>query len=238
MRGLLVIVNYDQQQEIEAFLESLSSMPPALESIVVDDGSTDRSPDIAEDLGFKVVRHATNFGVGASIRTGIQYARASGGFDFVVIMSSNGKMRSSDLPRIIAPILTRDADYVQGTRFANGGRVLKLSAFRRTTIPLYSLISSAVLRRRFTDITCGFRAYTLSMFDDPKVDLNQAWLNHYEAELYIHYHACRKRLRIKEVPVTIDYSHLSPGRESKIRPFAGWWSLARPFLLLGTRLKR
>ena len=50
----------------------------------------------------------------------------------------------------------------------------------------------------------------------------------YEAELYIHYYACRLGLRVIEVPVTIDYSRLAADRKSKMRPFSGWWSLARP----------
>ncbi|MGN6391442.1 MAG: hypothetical protein ACTHM9_04205, partial [Gemmatimonadales bacterium] len=97
---------------------------------------------------------------------------------------------------------------------------------------------SVVLGRRFTDITCGFRAYRLWIVRDPRVNLRQSWLNRYELELYIHYYACRLGARIVEVPVTIDYSHLAPGRKSKMRPLVSWWSILRPFLLLGTGLKR
>jgi dolichol-phosphate mannosyltransferase len=237
MKGLLIVVNYDQGKEIRRFLEQLKNHENDLDVVVVDDGSTDGSPEIAEDLGFCVFRHRTNLGVGASIRTGITYARASG-FDFVVIMSSNGKMRVDDIDAVIAPIKAGTADYVQGSRFMKGGQVLKLSAFRRAAIPLYSALSSTLLRQAFTDITCGFRSYRLSLFENPQVDLDQPWLNRYEAELYIHYYACRSGQRIVEVPVTIDYSHLSRGRESKIRAGAGWWSLFRPFFLLTLGLKR
>ena len=238
MKGLLIVVNYDQESEIRRFLEQLDGHEEDLEVVVVDDGSTDRSPEIAEELGFRLLRHTANFGVGAAIRTGINYAKSSGRFDFVVIMSSNGKMRVEDIGAVIGPINNGTADYVQGSRFMHGGRVLQLSAFRRAAIPVYSALSSALLRRSFSDITCGFRAYKLSLFDDPQVDLDQPWLNQYEAELYIHYHACRGGRRIVEVPVTIDYSHLAPGRRSKIRAGTGWWSLFRPFFLLTLGIKR
>ena len=237
MKGLLILVNYNQAQEIAAFLDALEAVDHPLDIVLVDDGSTDGSPEIAEARGLPVIRHSKNFGVGKAIRSGIRHARESN-YDYVVIMSSNGKMHPTDLPVVIAPIIEDTADYVQGSRFARGGRSLSLSAFRRLTIPLYSLVSSAILGRRFTDITCGFRAYRISLLNDPRIDLDQEWLDRYEAELYIHYYACKVGARVIEVPVTIDYSRLAADRKSKMRPFAGWWSLARPFLLLATGLRR
>jgi len=232
VKGLLIVVNYEQEQEIGRFLTALKLNNPGLDTVVVDDASTDRSPSIAESNGFRVIRHDKNSGVGAAIRTGIRFARSAGDYDYVLIMSSNGKMHSSEIERVIAPVLDGRADYVQGSRFLRGGRSLSLSGFRTLAIPAYSLVASALLGQSFSDITCGFRAYTLKMFDDPRVNLDQDWLNQYEGELYIHYYACKLGLRIVEVPVTIDYSHLAPGRRSKMRPFVGWWSLARPFVLL------
>jgi dolichol-phosphate mannosyltransferase len=238
MRGMLVVVNYDQELEIARFLNDLMKVRHGLDVILVDDGSKDCSPAIAEELGFQVIRHAENLGVGAAIRTGIQHAVALRVYDYVVIMSSNGKMRPNEIGRVIAPILAGQADYVQGSRFSEKGRALALSRFRSAAIPLYSLFASALLRRRFTDITCGFRAYRLWLLNDPRVNLNQSWLEHYEAELYIHYYACRLHARIVEVPVTIDYSQLAPGRQSKMVPLVSWWSLLRPFLLLAVGLRR
>lgn len=238
LAGLIIVVNYEQELEIARFLASLQSANPGLDVLVVDDGSKDRSPEIAEKFGFHVLRHEVNRGVGAAIRTGIQYARRSGAYSYVLIMSSNGKMHADEIPRVIGPVVEGRADYVQGSRFHRGGRSLSLSPFRSGAIPLFSLFASAILRRRFTDITCGYRAYRLSLFDDPRVDIEQAWLDRYELELYVHYYACRLAARVVEVPVTIDYSHLSAGRKSKMRAFVGWWSMTRPFLLLATGLRR
>ena len=238
MKGLVVLVNYEQEQEIAQFLERFKIHNPGLAAVLVDDGSRDRSVEIARSHGLEVLQHAENRGVGSAIRTGIQYARQRGDVSFVVIMSTNGKMLPEEMPRVIDPIVRDQADYVQGSRFLGGGQSISLSTFRSMAIPTYSLLASLILRRRFTDITCGFRAYRLEMFDHPRVNLDQDWLNRYEAELYIHYQACRLGLRMVEVPVTIDYSHLAPGRKSKMRAFTGWWSLARPFLLLATGLRR
>src|SRR4051794_20387214 len=129
MTGLIIVVNYNQELEITRFLESLSKLNPGLAVIVVDDGSKDRSPALAEALGYQVVRHAVNRGVGAAIRTGIQHALNSEAYEYVVIMSSNGKMRADDIPAVIAPILEGHGDYVQGSRFSPGGQALALSRF-------------------------------------------------------------------------------------------------------------
>jgi dolichol-phosphate mannosyltransferase len=238
MRGLIVVVNFEQELEIAGFLESLARWNVGLETVVVDDGSRDRSAAIAEAMHYRVIRHPSNRGVGAAIRTGINHARSEGRFDYVLIMSSNGKMHADEIPVVTAPIVEDRADYVQGSRFLRGGTSPGLSPFRRSAIPLFSLFASALLGRRFTDITCGFRAYRLWLFDDPRVNLNQDWLDHYELELYIHHYACRKRLRILEVPVTIDYSHLARGRKTKMRSFTSWWSMIRPLLFLATRIRR
>jgi dolichol-phosphate mannosyltransferase len=238
MTGLIIVVNYELEVEIAQFLDVLSTENPGLDVIVVDDGSADGSPAIAEKMGYSVIRHEVNRGVGAAIRTGIRHARKESRYEFVLIMSSNGKMRPDEIPVVIAPILEGRADYVQGSRFLKGGRAPSLSRFRGAAIPAYSVLASVILRARFTDITCGFRSYKLSLFDNPRVNLDQRWLDRYEAELYIHYYACRLGLRIVEVPVTIDYSHLEPHRKSKMRPITGWWSLLRPLLLLSTGIKK
>jgi len=237
MNGLLIVVNYEQEVEIGRFLEELRRARHGLDVILVDDGSRDRSPQIAEELGYTVIRHSHNAGVGAAIRTGIRHALSHPKYEYVLIMSSNGKMKPNEVQSVIAPILEDRADYVQGTRFALTGKTLALPLFRAMAIPAYSALASLILRQRFTDITCGFRAYRLWIVSDPRVKLDQAWLDRYEAELYIHYYACRLGARIVEVPVTIDYSHLKVGRRSKMKPFSGWWSLFRPFFLLASGLR-
>jgi dolichol-phosphate mannosyltransferase len=238
MIGIVIVVNYEQEPEIGSFLDQLRASNPGLDVVVVDEGSRDRSPEIAEKRGFRVLRHPSNLGVGAAIRTGIRHAQAAGRYDYVVIMSSNGKMHADELPRVIGPIVDGTADYVQGSRFLHGGRSLNLSGFRHRAIPAFSTLASALLGRRFSDITCGFRAYRLALFDDQRLDLDQPWLDRYELEYYIHYWAVHTGARMVEVPVTIDYSHLGQARKSKIVPIVGWWRMLRPFVFLTTGLKR
>jgi dolichol-phosphate mannosyltransferase len=235
-RGLLIIANYNQELEIGGLLDRAARCHPVADTVVVDDGSTDHSSGIAEAKGFRILRHDRNRGIGAAIRTGIRHAQ-SAGYDHVIISSSNGKIQPEEIHIVTAPILDGRAEYVQGSRFMRTGGGENIPTFRRIAIPLFSIGTSILLGRRFTDITCGFRAYRLAMFDDPRVQLDQEWLDRYEMEYYIHWWACHLRLRIVEVPVHIVYGHLTKGRRTKIRPFVDWWSMARPFVYLTLRIR-
>lgn len=234
---LVNVSNYNQSQEIEAFLKDLLVHWPQKNVIVIDDGSNDGSDIIARELGFKVIKHSQNRGVGAALRTGITFAKENG-FTHIVMMSSNGKMLCKDIQTVISPILQSSADYVTGSRYLKGGSSPGIPLFRNLSIPLFSLFSLFILGRRFTDITCGFRCYRIDFLDESPINIHQEWLDHYEMEYYIHYWACKKELHIKEVPVTIRYSHLGARRKSKIIPFFGWWSMMRPFVFLKLGLKK
>lgn len=237
-KGLVIIANYNQGEEIGRFLDECLQILPLSRMVVVDDGSTDGSDLVAERMGFTVLRHERNRGIGAAIRTGIRHASARG-CEWVLISSSNGKMVPAEFPKIFAPLLSGEAEYVQGSRFLDRGTSPGLPAFRRFAIPVFSLGVSLLLGRRFTDATCGLRAYRIGFLAHPRIDIDQEWLDRYELEYYIHYHAVRTaKLRIRELPVTIRYEHLGEGRKSKIQPVVGWWSMIRPFVLLGLGIKR
>lgn len=235
-QGLLIVANYNQMGEIASYLERCQKHFPKKQVLVVDDGSSDGSCEYAESQGYNVKRHEKNQGIGAAIRTGIDYAKANG-YTWVMISSSNGKIRPEDFETVYTPLIKGEADYVTGSRFAPGGSSPGLTPFRRFAIPIFSLFTFPLIGRKFSDITCGFRAYGLELFDNPKCNIHQEWLSRYELEYYVHYWACKLGLRIKEVPVTIAYSHLAKGRKSKIKPFIGWWSMIRPLVFLRFGIK-
>ncbi len=237
LKGLVIVANFNQVVEIGNVLSRLEKNWPQNDCVVVDDGSSDGSREVAKKMGFVTLEHDKNRGIGAAIRTGIRYAQKNG-YDFVVISSSNGKIQPEEIKIVAGPVIKGVADYITGSRFMNDGSSPGLPLFRKLAIPMVSIFSSVVLGRRFTDITCGFRAYKLSIFNDPKMNIDQDWLDHYELEYYIHYWACKQDIRIMEVPVNIVYKHLKKGRKSKIKPFVGWWSMLRPFVFLVLGIKK
>ena len=201
---------------------------------VVDDGSTDDGPAQAERAGGRVIHLGSNRGIGAAIRTGLLAARDAG-FDVVVVMAASGKDRPEEIPALLAKI-REGHDYVQGSRFLEGGSSLNLPLTRGVLIHLFTLLFRILSGFRGTDVTNGFRAYRLSLLDDPRIRIEQSWLDRYELEYYIHWKAITLAYRVREVPV----SKIYPKRRrnySKIRPIIDWWHIVRPLLLLKLRLR-
>lgn len=207
------------------------------EFIVFDDGSTDGTPEAVRDRGFRVVSHDGRRGVGAAIRTVIRLAQAEK-FDVVVIMAGNDKDRPQEIPRLLEPIKRGGADFVQGSRYLPGGDYGNMPFYRRiATQVVHPVLFSIVTGRRITDSTNGFRAFKVSLFDDPRINIDQDWLDKYELEPYIFFKAIRLGYKVREVPVTKIYPPHELGY-TKMKPITGWWSILRPIVLLGLGLKR
>ncbi|MEP0826884.1 MAG: glycosyltransferase family 2 protein [bacterium] len=205
--------------------------------LVVDDCSIDDTSIEAKAAGAEVIRHEKNQGVGAAIRAGIFYAMESGQEIFVV-MSGDDQHEPQELPAVLGPLLNNEVDFVQGSRWMKGGKVVNDRPFRKITTQLYSLLFSILTLRRVTDATNGFRAFRLSILKDPGIDLNQKWLDRYELEPYLLFKAVTsKKIRFKEVPITI-YYHASRKQFTKMKPFRDWWRLAKPMVYLGLRLRK
>ena len=207
------------------------------ETLVVDDGSTDRSPEVAEELGARVIRLGRTLGVGAALRTGYEYA-VDKGFDVAVVMAGNNKDSPEEIPLLLEPIAEGRADFVQGSRFlkrqADFG---PMPAYRRVATRLHPLLFSLVAGRRVTESTNGFRAVHRRILADSRVNLAQPWLDGYELEPYLYIRAIRLGYATAEVPVTKVYPPKALG-QTKMAPVVGWWSILRPLVLVGLRLKK
>lgn len=203
--------------------------------VVMDDGSDDNPQAVIAAFGFTHLRHEVNRGAGAAIRTVIGYANENR-YDILVLIAGNAKMHPSDIPGLLQPILDGRADYVQGSRYLEGGRTENLPRFRRLMIPLFTRIVYWLTGFRGTDATCGMRAYRLELTRRPELDLSQPWLDRYEMEYYLHFYAIRLGYRLVEAPVAMTYPP-EMKNYSKIRALVGWWSMIRPwvYLTLGWR---
>ncbi len=204
---------------------------------VVDDASTDETADVARSKGAMVISHQVRSGAGAAIRTAIRHARANG-FDVLVILAGNDKDRPPEIERLLAAIEDEGCDFVQGSRYLPGGDFGEMPGYRQVaTRFVHPLLFSLIVWRRFTDTTNGFRAIRLAALDDRRIDLDQPWLDKYELEPYLFYKMVTLGYGVKEVPVTKIYPPKELGY-TKMKPITGWWSILRPLVLLGLRIKR
>ena len=202
--------------------------------IVVDDCSSDGTAEEARATGAeRVVRHPVNRGVGAGIRTGLMTAKREG-FEFAAILSGDDQHEPHELPRLLGPLFEGRADLVQGSRWLPGGATPGIPADRRLLTRLYPWLFRLVSGYPSTDGTNGFRAFRLAILDDPRIRLDQDWLDRYELEPYLLFQAVRCGYRVREAPVTVRYHDRGT---TKMRPIRDGWRILRPlvFLRLGWR---
>jgi dolichol-phosphate mannosyltransferase len=232
-----IIPAYNETGKIGRVVHKITAVDLVGEILVIDDCSNDGTAEEARSAGATVISHEINRGVGAAIRTGIDHGRKQG-FDIGVVLSGDDQHEPQEIGRVVEPILSGQYDFIQGSRRMRGGRVENDRLFRHVTTQLFSLFFSLVTMTKITDATNGFRAFRLSIFDEPNIDLNQDWLDRYELEPYILYRAAKSRtIRLKEVPITI-YYHKDGRSFTKMRPFRDWWRLARPVIYLSLGLRK
>ena len=206
------------------------------EAIVVDDGSTDGTGDEARAHGAAVVvRHDQRQGVGAAIRDGWKEGVARGR-PYLALLSGDDQHVPSELGPALDALLAQDADYLQGSRWMTGGRLIGGNAGRARGTQIYSIAFSILVGRRVTDATNGFRIFRRELLEDAKVNLDQRWLDSYDLEPYVLYRAITRGYRVIEHPCTVVY-HATESY-SKMRGLKDWWRLFRPALLLRTGVKR
>ena len=164
--------------------------------LVVDDGSTDSTRDIARAAGATVLRHPFNLGIGGAVQSGFVYALENG-YDRMVQVDADGQHCPDQIPKLKdAMAADRRLDMVCGSRFLTKEHGYPSPISRRTGIHIFAFMLSRIVGQRVSDPTSGFRLYNrraIGLFagdyphDYPEV----------EAVLMVHHH----RLRMTEVPV-------------------------------------
>jgi hypothetical protein len=214
MKILVVVPAYNEENSIGGVISDLMANFPGGDILVVNDGSRDRTSEIARKLGAKVIDLPYNLGIGGAMQTGFRYA-LKGGYDAAIQFDGDGQHRADEIPKILVPYQRGDADLVVGSRFLSEGGFTS-SIQRKLGSKILSFVVSSLIGKRLTDTTSGFRLYgikTIEFFsalypeDYPEV----------EALILAH----KKGLRVSEVPAEIDAR--KSGRSSITAARAGYY---------------
>jgi len=154
----VVIPCFNESATIATTLKRVLDSPYTAEVIVVDDGSTDGSPAIVDDLGdprVRVLRQPFNQGKGAAIRRGFTEATQR----YVIIQDADLEYDPSDYPELVAPLLSGEADVVFGSRFMGGRPHRVLYFWHSLGNRFLTLLSNAFTNLNLTDMETGYKVF-------------------------------------------------------------------------------
>ncbi|MGZ8309855.1 MAG: glycosyltransferase family 2 protein [Rhodoplanes sp.] len=201
-RVVVVIAAYNEAPVIASVVADVrrASYP----AVVVDDGSTDATGEIAAFAGAFVVTHPVNLGQGAALQTALDFALAQGA-DVIVTFDADGQHRPADIAPLIAALAANKADYALGSRFLGGA--VNLPRKRRVMLAAATWFTRLTTGLDLTDTHNGLRAMTRR--GASRIRLKQNRMAHASEILH---QIAQGGLAYVEVPVTIEYSAYSLGK--------------------------
>jgi len=167
MRRLCVLLPaYNEEEHIGDVVRKIRQISiPDLQIVplVVNDGSKDKTAQLAKEAGAIVLSHVTNLGVGAGFKTGVDYAKREG-FDFLLHMDSDGQVDPADIPKLTAPVLAGEIDLALGSRFCER-RPENLKWWKAFLLQSLTRSLGLLTGYKLTDISCGFRCMNRKVLD-------------------------------------------------------------------------
>ena len=212
VRALISIPVFNEERHVRAVLDRV--MRHAGNVLVVDDGSTDRTPDILKQYPVDVIRHAVNRGYGRSVRDALMWAAADH-YDWLITMDMDTQHEPEAIPEFLEAAARNGADVISGSRYmgvAEGARSARSPyappADRRE---INGLITAELNRRvgpvlgvEMTDAFCGFKAYRVDALRRLNLDVDG-----YAFPMQFWVQSAAKGLRVREIPVALIYNDLT-----------------------------
>lgn len=221
MRLFIIVPAYNESQTIQPVLERIKQHYQANQIIVIDDGSSDNTYELAKACGVRVYRHILNRGLGGALGTGLAVAKELAA-DIAVTLDADGQHDPEEIKRLIAPIEKQEAHCVIGSRLLNHTSGMPL--IRRAYNMVGNIITWIIFGVWTTDSQSGFRAFSKYAIDMIDVRTNRMEVS---SEFFKEIRA--KGLSFKEVPIKAIYTDYSMSKGQGF--FVGIKTVARLILL-------
>lgn len=196
-RTLVIIPAWNEDEALPGTLAELAGVRPDLDVLVVSDGSTDSTADVARASGATVVELPFNLGIGGALQTGFRYA-VRHRYDRAVQFDADGQHDPAEIAALLSA-LDAGADMVVGSRFGEISVEYRVGPVRRSAMRLLHFSINAMTHQKFSDTSSGFRA-----FDRPVLELFAEtypveFMDSAESLLQ----ACRAGMTVTETPTRI-----------------------------------
>ncbi len=194
VKSVAIIPAYNEEVALGSII--LRTLQYVDEVIIVNDGSDDKTVDVAKLAGAEIINHATNLGKGEALKSGFS---AIGDADVVVTIDADGQHNPDEIPSLIKPIIEDGADLVNGSRYMNGPEE-NTPAYRRVGQQVLDNATNISAGIKVTDSQSGFRAFSpaackVFRFYDTGFGI--------ESEMLVD--VAEAGLKIVEVPITVRY---------------------------------
>lgn len=189
-----LIPAFNECEAIGATLEELRLVRPDVDILVIDDGSTDGTAEIARGLGVEVVVLPFNLGIGGALRTGFRWA-IENGYHRAFQFDADGQHNPAEIAILLEP-LDRGADMVVGSRFHEGDAGYPVGRWRQGAMGTLRVTLRVMLNQSFTDTSSGFRAFNRPMLEYFSSNYPAEYMESVEA-LFL---ACNEGFAVAEVP--------------------------------------
>ena len=194
LKSCVVIPAYNAAKTLGPLVRHIRQLK--VDAVVVNDGSTDETAQVATASGALVISHLANHGKGVAVRSGFAFAMEKG-YDVVVTMDGDGQHDPAELPRLLEEVARDGVAVVVGNRVQERWRMPRV---RRWTNEVMSGIVSWMARQDIPDSQCGFRVVRRKALEQMRLSSR-----HFDIETELLLAASRVGWRISSIPIRTIY---------------------------------
>lgn len=207
---LVIIPAFNEEGSVGKVVEEVKTLLPEIDALVVNDGSSDLTSEIAKAKGAIVLDLPFNLGIGGAMQAGYKYAYEKG-YDIAIQVDGDGQHDPREIPKLLKVLDKEKVDVAMGSRFI-GDSEYRASMMRRLGSLILAGVISIIVGEKLTDPTSGFRAANRRAIQLFSVNYPQDYPEP-EAMVLLHQY----RLKMKEIPVKIEQRYSGESSITKLR---------------------